>query len=460
MEQGYNLLHDGILALAEVERNGMRVDLDYAKEKHDELTDLIDDLEEEFKKTKFCKHWGYSLGKTKLNLASPYQLEHYLYKVKKIKPPKMSDSGKKGSTDEESLRALNIPELDLVLRIRKLKKLRDTYLHSFISESVDGFIHPVFNLHFARTFRSSSDSPNFQNIPIRDEEAKEIIRKALFPREGHQLLEIDYSGVEVCIAACYHKDPTMIKYINDPKSDMHADMAKQIFFIDELDKNIPAMKTLRNGTKNGFVFPQFYGDYYINNVASLVAWTKMPQEGIIKSEHGLELPSGIHLGEHLREKGIKSIKQFTEHLKEIEYHFWNKRFPVYNSWRRKWWSAYQKKGYFDTYTGFRISGVWDRNFVINAPVQGSAFHCLLWSLIEVGKALKKYKMKSRIIGQIHDSIVFDIYPPELDDVLDISKEITCVKLLKEWDWIIVPLEIEAEVCEVDQSWYYKKEIKI
>ena len=196
-----DLVHQGILSFARTERQGIRVDIIHAQKEKEKLTILIDGLFKKFEQTKFCKHWEYTRGKSKLNINSNYQLSHYLYKVKKIKPLKLTPSGQ-GSTDEEALEALGIPELDDLLRIRKLKKMRDTYLHGFINESVDGFIHPVFNLHTVSTYRSSSDSPNFQNIPVRDEEAKKIIRTCLFPRLGHQLLEIDFSGLEVCIATC------------------------------------------------------------------------------------------------------------------------------------------------------------------------------------------------------------------------------------------------------------------
>ena len=69
-------------------------------------------------------------------------------------------------------------------------------------------------------------------------------------------------------------------------------------------------------------------------------------------------------------------------------------------------------------------------------------------------------MKTKLIGQIHDSIICDVFPPEMKEVLGLIREITCSLLLKHYKWIIVPLDIEAEACEVDQSWYYKKQIKI
>lgn len=455
----YDLLHKGTLALARAEQEGIRIDLDLTRRRHLKLTNQINQLEEDFKNTKFYKRWDH-ITKGSVNINADPQLKHYLYNVKKLTPPKLTPSGA-GATDEASLKALDIPELNDLIRIRKLKKLRDVYLNGFITEQVNGYIHPNYNLHLARTYRSSCDSPNFQNIPIRDKEAKRIIRTCLYPKPGHQLLEIDYSGLEVGIAACYHKDPTMIEYIKTDPSAMHTDMAKQIFFFgNEFDKDVEPYKTIRNAAKNAFVFPQFYGDYYGHNVLGLSEWVEIPVKGKYKSSQGLELPNGIHIAEHMINNGLKSVDHFTDHLCDIEHHFWNERFSVYNTWKRKWWRQYQKKGYFDTLTGFRCSGVMNKKDVINYPVQGSAFHCLLWSLIELDKIIIEQGFKSRIIGQIHDSILFNIYPPELHDVIVIAKEVTQVKLLNQWNWIIIPLSIEADLCQIDQSWYYKKPIDL
>jgi DNA polymerase-1 len=458
LQNAYNLTHKGILALARAERQGIRVDTDYAEKTHNELTRLIDELTNEFQDSKFYKHWDKVTGRNKVNFNSDHQLSNYLYTVKKIKPVKTTASGK-GSTDEEALEGLNIPELHLLLRIRKLKKLRDVYLGPFMRESVNGYIHPVFNLHFVRSYRSSSDSPNFQNIPIRDKESKKITRSCLYPRPGHQLLEVDFSQLEVAIAACYHKDPTMIKYIKD-KYDLHTDMAKQIFmFGKEFDKKQNAFKTLRAGAKNGFVFPQFYGDYYKNNAVGLSKWAELPLEGHYKTSSGIILPNEINIGEHLKDNGIQSFNHLVSHLKKIEDHFWNKRFPVYNRWKEKWWRQYQELGYFDMYTGFRCSGVMGRNDVVNYPVQGAAFHCLLWCFIEMDRLMRKEKWQTRLIGQIHDSIIFDVHPDELNHILKTVKRVAEIDLLKAWDWIIVPLSIDAELCEVGQSWYHKEEIE-
>jgi len=246
-------------------------------------------------------------------------------------PPKTTASGL-GSTDEEGLLGLGIPELAILVRIRKLVKVRDTYLEAFVREQYGGWLHPFFNLHTVRTYRSSSDSPNLQNVPIRDEESMRICRRALLPREGHQFIEIDFQALEVHIAALYSKDPALIAYLQDPTSDMHLDMAKQLFLFDSLDRKLPAHNTMRHAAKSGFVFPQFYGDYYANNAAGLCDWTKLPQQSWTDGL-GIELPDGTHISDHLRSKGVRSFQDFVEHVQSVEYDFWNNRFKVYRDWR-------------------------------------------------------------------------------------------------------------------------------
>jgi len=450
--QAYKLLHDGTLALARAEQQGMRVDMIYAERKKQHLTRKIEHLEARFKDTKFYRHWEHTV-KSKVNINSNQQLANFLYKVKKLEPAHQTDSGM-GSTDEDALLQLNIPELNDLLEIRKLKKVKDTYLDAFMREQVDGYVHPSFNLHLVRTFRSSSDRPNFQNIPIRDEEARKTVRKALYPRPGHQLLEIDYSGLEVRIAACYHKDSTMLKYINDPASDMHRDMAEQIFLIDRFNKSLPEHKLLRSAAKNGFVFPQFYGDYYKNCAAGLVRWGGLSQSRW-RTGQGIEMPEGT-LSDHLISKGIKSFDIFVNHIKQIEHDFWSNRFREYAKWKEMWWDLYKKYGYIDMLTGFRCSGVMSRNDVTNYPVQGSAFHCLLWSFIELDRIMQEERWDTKLVSQIHDSIIFDVHPDELTHVAKTVKRVTCEDLPKAWDWIIVPLSVDADICEVDESWADKK----
>lgn len=447
-EDAYKLLHEGILALANAERQGLRIDVDYIHNKKQEITNTIQQLENKFFESKFCIDWKRSI-KGQINIYSPVQLGKFLYDVKKLKVGKQTASGR-GATDEEALQQLNIPELNILLQIKKLKKVRDTYLDSFEREQVDGYMHPFYNLHLVRTFRGSSDSPNFQNIPKRDKEAMDICRKAIYPRPGHQLIEIDYKQLEVRISACYNKDKKLIADITE--GDMHRDVAIEIFKLKQFDKQEPSHSVLRNATKNGFIFPQFYGDYYKNCARNLaVNWGQLPQTRKWKNDDGIVFEDR-HLGGYLIEQGFKNLDAFTEHIRKIEDDFWNRRYPVYNKWKEDWWKAYQSKGYINTLTGFKLQGIMKKNDVINYPVQGSAFHCLLWSLIEGTKAQRKEHWDSRIVGQIHDSIIIDTHPDEADHVTKVMKCIMCSDIRKKWDWIIVPLDIDIDIYPIDGSW--------
>jgi DNA polymerase I-like protein with 3'-5' exonuclease and polymerase domains len=101
-----------------------------------------------------------------------------------------------------------------------------------------------------------------------------------------------------------------------------------------------------------------------------------------------------------------------------------------------------------------------KNEVINLPVQGSAFHCLLWSFIKITNYIERFTLDSRLIGQVHNSMLFDILPDELPLILKKVYEVTTIDLPKAWPWIIVPLAIEAELAPVNASWANKEKIDI
>ncbi len=222
------------------------------------------------------------------------------------------------------------------------------------------------------------------------------------------------------------------------------------------------IKNIRYCSKNKFVFPEFYGSWYFSCAPAL--W-----EAIETMK--LHTRDGTSLRDYLKTKGISKLGSlergskpvkgtFMYHIKDVENDFWNNRFKVYKQWRADWYKDYQENLEFTTLTGFTISGIMQKNEVINYPVQGVAFHCLLWSLIRLQKLLKKYNMKSLIIGQIHDSIVADVVDTELYDYLQIANQVLTVDIKKHWNWIITPIEIEAEVAPVGKSWYEKKVMKI
>ena len=315
-KEAYQLFHEGALAFGRAERAGFRIDTKYCEKKLTYLDRKRERIWNKLQDTKLFLEWRKHFG-AGYNPNSNDQLGKLLYDIRKIKPTRLTDKAQKGSTDEASLASLNIPELNKLLEMRKLKKIQD-YLHGFTREQVNGQIHPFYNLNLVSSFRSSSDHPNFQNIPARDEEARKTCRQAIYPRKGYQLLEVDYKGIEVSVSACYHKDPNMIKYVSDPSTDMHGDMAAQIFKIGNFDKLIKAYDTLRKATKNGFVFPQFYGDYYVKNAISLACeWGKLSKTRNWRPGEGIALPEG-NLADLMLKNGWKNLSQFTKYMKTIE----------------------------------------------------------------------------------------------------------------------------------------------
>lgn len=458
-KEAYKLLHNGSLALAQIERNGIRIDVDYLDRTIVNCDAKIKGIKARLRAAKEFTVWRKRYGE-KTNLGSPEQLGVVLFNVLGHKSlgytaGSESKTKKRHRTDEAALRTVDSDFVKDWLRLGDLTKDRSTYLGGIRREVVDGYLHPFYNLHTVRTFRSSSSDPNFQNLPIRDPARGRMIRQAFIARKGRHLTETDFKGIEVCVSACYNKDPTLIRYIKDPTTDMHRDQAMELFFLkkDQVDK-----RTTRDWSKNRFVFPQFYGSVYFQCAPNL--WDGILGKAVLP---GTEKT----VRQHLKESGVRKLGDcdpkapsqpgtFVEHVRKVERKLWDERFRVFNDWKRSWYDAYLAKGWFRTLTGFICSGLMKRNDAINYPIQGSAFHCLLWTLIKVQRWLTKNNMRTLLIGQIHDSILADSPSDELQDYLGKVNEVVRVDLPKAWPWIIVPMTVEAEVCEIGASWYDKK----
>jgi len=440
IEGGYELLHEGILAFSKVEQTGIRVDMDYCSKTYVVLEKQMIILKKEIMESEEIKSWvPKPKSKTsEFNFNSTPQLKHLLVDILNIKSDKMTPGGGV-SMDQEALGSIDIPFTNKILEYRKLVKLRDTYLKGIINETIPEnnmyLLRCMFNLHTAITYRSSSSLINFQNMPKRDEVAKKLIRSAIIPREGNMLVGFDYSGVEVVIGCCYHKDENMIRYVTNPDTNMHRDQGANLFLKPKED----ITENERYLAKNGFVFPEFYGDWWKSCAENL--WPRI--EASTKK--------------HLKTQGIKKLEHFAEHVRKVEDKLWKESFPGYGEWRIKMWERYQKCGYVDLKTGFRCTGLMQRKEVTNYPIQGSAFHCTVWSFIQLEELLRTSKFKSTLIGQIHDEIVFDVVPDEYAELSVLIKDIMCNKIREHWPWIIVPLEVKADVYKINGNWSEQNE---
>jgi DNA polymerase-1 len=435
-ENGFELLMDGTQELSDISLNGIRFDYDEYIKQEKILTKKLKLLDNKIQNSKEVQFLNKN---ERFNFNSTKQLRELLFDNLNIKIEKTTKTGAK-SVDKETLESLELELTKNILKHRYIYKIKNTYLSQFGREAVkknnDYYIHPNFNLHTVRSYRSSSSAPNFQNIPIRDDYAKKTVRGCLIPRIGYKIMEVDYGKLEVCISACYNKDPELKKEIENSEADMHRDMAAMIFQI-SAEK---VTKKLRYIGKNKFVFPEFYGDYWKNCAKNI--WDSVNNEQL----------------QLLKDRGISNLNRLEKHIEEIEDYFWNEKFKIYTRWKERFYKKYEKLGYIKLKTGFICRGPMRKNEVLNLAVQGSAFHCLLWSLIRVNKWLKEKNMNSRIVGQIHDSIVLDIDPVEEKLLIPKIRQITCDDIREYWKWIIVPLTVDFELTKINEPWSKKEEI--
>lgn len=462
-KDAYEFFHRGTIALSRVEANGIRIDTDYLDRTIESTKTEIRTLEAGLKDSKVWKEWKKRFA-GKANMNSVPQLGTVLNGLG-FHSSERTEKGGKEKWDESALDNVDLPFVKDYIAAKKLKRVVGTYLNGIRREVVDGLLHPSYNLAGgldddqkggASSYRGSSSNPNFQNVPIRNPRMSKLIRPCFVARKGHLLAEVDFSTIEVRISACYNKDPVLIDYVkNSPPKDMHRDMACEIFL---LKPEQVTKKGTRDSAKNQFVFPQFYGSFYVDCAKAM--WKSMERRS-----HVIEGSTRL-VKDHLAEKGITERGlcdpdqrprhgTFEAHLKKVEDKFWNDRFKVYTDWKRRWFTKYQNNGYFDLLTGFRCTGLYRRNQVINFPVQGCAFHCLLWSIMRLQEEIDRRGMKTKLVGQIHDCLLADVHESEVQEFLNLCKQVMTVDLVKHWSWIIVPLEIEVDLVPDGKSWLDK-----
>lgn len=468
-KMAYDLFHEGSIVLAEIESAGIRIDVDYCKEQLTHLDRRIQRYKSRLAADPDLQPWRNEYEK-KFSLDSTEQLGWMLYKHMGLPVTKYTDTGSP-STDKEVLSRIDVEWVQNIMHMSKLSTARDQLDGIAREVSTAGTLHGFYNLASVATYRSSSSDPNLQNKAARDEEQAALVRRAFLPDPGHHFGEHDYSGVEVRVGACFHKDPTMIEYIKDPSKDMHRDMACECYLL----KPTQVTKKIRHAGKNRFVFPEFYGSFYVDVAQSLffaIFDGKLATaEGVPLEEHLAQALAGSPYqppsSERTRDEETESAncieeayrdlyKRFLTHMRGVEDRFWNERFKVYNAWKKEWYEQYLKNGYIKTLTGFTCRGEMRRNEVINYAVQGDAFHVNLWSLIRIHKELKRRGMSTRLLGQVHDSMLSSVKQDELLEYNALVRQISIEDVREAYPWLIVPLDVEFDVAPVGKPWFYKK----
>ncbi len=371
-----------VRVLASMELEGINLDVAFLKSLEKDLNDDIKTLEESIYK---------EAGET-FNIASPKQLGEILFgKLKLVDKPKKTKTGQ-FSTAEDVLSYLAKEHKIIkdVLKYRTLTKLKNTYIEALPKQvnPVTGRIHTQYLQTVAATGRLSSINPNLQNIPIRTERGRQV-RKAFVPRnKDYILLAADYSQIELRIIAALSNEETMIEAFKNCE-DIHASTAAKVF-------NVPIEEVTREQRSNA----------------------KTVNFGIIYGVSAFGLSNQTSLSR-------------TEAKELIETYY--KTYPKLREYINQQINIAREHGYVETVLGRRrylpsinagnaiVRGAAERN-AINAPIQGSAADIIKKAMINLFNTFEKKNFKSKMLLQVHDELVFDVYKPELETIKPIIKE--------------------------------------
>lgn len=390
--------------LASMEAEGIKLDVEALHEFSDQLEGEIVKIEKEI----------YSQAGTEFNIASPKQLGEILFEhlVISEKPSKTKTGQYKTGEDILIKLANRHPIVEMILEFRSLTKLKSTYVDALpaLVNKRDGRIHTSYNQAVAATGRLSSNNPNLQNIPIRTEKGREI-RKAFIPRnDEYILLAADYSQIELRLIADLSGDKGMLEAFSSGH-DIHTATASKVYGVD-YDEVTKDMRRNAKTVNFGIVY------------------------GV--SAFGLSERLGIP-----RREAADIIKNYFD------------KYPGVKEYMNKSIDFAKEHGYVETILGRRrylkdinsanavVRGFAERN-AINAPIQGSSADMIKVAMIDIQDEFKKLNLKSRMILQVHDELVFDMYKEEEETV----KEIVAIKM-KDAIKLNVPIIVDMNT---GQTW--------
>ena len=367
--------------LSKMERVGINLDSHFLKNLSKKTTKDLNILKEKI----------YKIAGVEFNISSPKQLGEVLFERLKISSkPKKTKTGQY-STSEDILAEL-IDEniiIELILEYRSISKLLNTYINSLPKQvcSKSARIHTQYVQTVASTGRLSSINPNLQNIPIRSERGREI-RKAFIPKnKDYFILAADYSQIELRIIASISKEENMINAFKNDE-DIHAATASSVF-------NVPISNVSREQRSNA----------------------KIVNFGIIYGVSAFGLSNQTNLN-----------RNESKLLIDTYY----KKYPRLKEYISNQISFARNNGYVQTLLGRRrylkdinsrnavVRGAAERN-AINAPIQGSAADIIKIAMINIQNKLESEDYQSKMLLQVHDELVFDVFKPELNKVIDMVK---------------------------------------
>ncbi len=353
--------------LVNIESNGVRIDTEALRQTSAHLTARLQEIEQEI----------YQLAGEQFNISSPKQVGELLFeRLKLADKPKKTRTGQYVTSEEvlESLRSKH-EVIGKILDYRGLKKLLSTYVDALpqLINPRTGRIHTSFNQAVTATGRLSSSNPNLQNIPVRDDDGKEI-RKAFIPDEGCEFFSADYSQIELRIMAHLSQDPNMIEAFVEGH-DIHAATAAKIYKIG-IDEVTPDMRRKAKTANFGIIY-------------GISAFGLAERMGVSRQE-ARELIDG-YFATYPQVKAYmdKSIEVAREHgyVETISH---RKRYlPDINS------------------RNATTRGYAERN-AINAPIQGSAADIIKVAMTRIHQRFQAYNLKAKMILQVHDELNFSV----------------------------------------------------
>ena len=391
--------------LADMELTGIKVDVSYLDKVADELKEQMDQLETEI----------YECAGVTFNIMSPAQLSKVLFETLEIPYPKRVKDGKY-STSKDILDKIRFvhPIVNKILEYRTLAKLYTNYAVGLKSEvREDGRIHTIFTQTLTRTGRLSSISPNLQNIPARKEYSK-LIRKAFVPDENSKLLSSDYSQVELRVFAHMSGAENLIQAFKDGK-DIHTKTASDIYHVpmEEVTKD---MRRTAKAVNFGILY------------------------GI--SSFGLSEDLGIDIGTAKKfiDNYLQTFPGIQEYMEEEKKKAYELGYVTTLMHRRRVIPELKNKNYMIRSSGERMA--------LNTPIQGTAADILKKAMVEIYDEFEKRGLKSKMLIQVHDELVFNVLDSELEEVSEVVRDI-----MEHTIELKVPLKVDIEY---GNNWYEAK----
>ncbi|WP_321519632.1 DNA polymerase I [uncultured Bacteroides sp.] len=356
-----------LVLLAYIERNGMKLDLEALKQTSEDFTARMNEIEKDI----------FSLAGMEFNISSPKQVGEVLFeKLKVVEKAKKTKTGQYSTSEDvlESLRTKH-PVVEKILEYRGLKKLLSTYIDSLpqLINPQSGKIHTSFNQTVTATGRLSSSNPNLQNIPIRDEDGKEI-RKAFIPDEGCTFFSADYSQIELRIMAHLSEDKNMIDAFLSGY-DIHAATAAKVYKIDISE----VTKDMRRKAKTAN-----FGIIYGISVFGLA------ERMAVDRKEAKELIDGYF-------ETYPKVKEYMDKSIEV---------AKKNGYVE---TIFHRKRYLQDINSRNavVRGYAERN-AINAPIQGSAADIIKVAMVNIYNRFKKENVQAKMILQVHDELNFSV----------------------------------------------------